>query len=93
MNRSAVALFAGVALLAALVAGTGILPGDWEGADDELKDEIERENPEFEPWIEPFWEPPSSEVESLLFGLQVAIGALIVGYVAGSWRPDDGGNQ
>lgn len=33
-----------------------------------------------------YMEPPSGEIESLLFALQAAIGALIIGYAFGYWR-------
>lgn len=56
----------------------------WGGADGEAADLIEASG--YEPWAEPFWEPPSGEVESLLFALQAAIGAVIIGYVFGYWQ-------
>ena len=40
----------------------------------------------YEPWFKPIWEPPSSEIETLLFSLQAAIGALIIGYFIGNER-------
>ena len=40
----------------------------------------------YEPWFSSIWEPPSGEIESLLFALQAAIGALIIGYAFGYWR-------
>ncbi|MDF1534151.1 MAG: energy-coupling factor ABC transporter substrate-binding protein [Methanosarcinaceae archaeon] len=40
----------------------------------------------YEPIAEPFWEPPSGEIESLLFGLQAAFGALVIGYFFGYHR-------
>mgnify|MGYP000516334735 CR=1 FL=1 len=39
--------------------------------------------PDYEPWFEPILEPASGEVESLLFALQAAIGAGVVGFVLG----------
>ncbi|MDI6867081.1 energy-coupling factor ABC transporter substrate-binding protein [Methanoculleus sp.] len=56
----------------------------WGGADGEAAELIEATG--YEPWIEPFWEPPSGEIESLLFALQAAIGAVIIGYVFGYWQ-------
>lgn len=56
----------------------------WGGADGEAADLIESSG--YEPWIEPFWEPPSGEIESLLFALQAAVGAMIIGYVFGYWQ-------
>ncbi|MDQ1253114.1 MAG: cobalt/nickel transport protein [Euryarchaeota archaeon] len=40
----------------------------------------------FKPIAEPIWEPPSGEIESLLFALQAAIGAIIIGYFFGYYR-------
>jgi len=37
----------------------------------------------YEPWFKPIWEPPSGEIESLLFATQAAIGAIIIGYFVG----------
>ncbi|MDD3857841.1 MAG: energy-coupling factor ABC transporter substrate-binding protein [Methanoculleus sp.] len=56
----------------------------WGGADGAAAGLIEASG--YEPWIEPFWEPPSGEIESLLFALQAAIGAVIIGYVFGYWQ-------
>lgn len=86
MKRPTLALAFGGVLLVALIASTGFIAGDWEGTDHEVEHQIEEENPEFEPWISPLIEPPSHEIESLLFSLQVGIGALVIGYVLGSRR-------
>lgn len=59
---------------------------DFEGADGEAENLIQEIKPEYEPWFEPFWEPPSGEIESLLFSLQVAIGAGLMGYVLGTFK-------
>jgi cobalt/nickel transport protein len=56
------------------------------GADGEAEAEIGRLRPDYEPWFSPFWEPPSSEIETLLFGLQAAIGAGLVAYCLGFYR-------
>jgi cobalt/nickel transport protein len=37
----------------------------------------------YKPWFSPIWTPPSGEIETLLFALQAAIGALIIGYFVG----------
>lgn len=39
---------------------------------------------QFTPVI-PQWEPPSGEIESLLFALQTAVGGIILGLVFGYW--------
>ncbi len=62
-----------------------ILPhAEFGGADGNAADEIESSG--YEPWITPFWEPPSGEIESLLFSVQAAIGAVIIGYFVGYER-------
>lgn len=59
---------------------------EFEGADDQAEDVIGEINPDYEPWFDALWEPPSGEVESLLFSLQVAIGAGVIGYIFGSMK-------
>jgi cobalt/nickel transport protein len=56
----------------------------WGGADGNAAEMIESTG--YEPWTTPLWEPPSGEIESLLFALQAAIGAVIIGYTFGYWR-------
>ena len=56
----------------------------WGGADGNAADLIEASG--YEPWVDPFWEPPSGEIESLLFALQAAIGAIVIGYIFGYWQ-------
>lgn len=65
-----------------------IFAGDSEfaGADGEAEVLIGKINPDYVPWAEPLWEPPSGEIESLLFSVQVAIGAGAAGYVLGMLR-------
>jgi cobalt/nickel transport protein len=58
----------------------------WAGADALAEDKITEIAPEYEPWFSPIWEPPSGEIESLLFSTQAAIGALIIGYFFGYYR-------
>ena len=60
---------------------------EFSGADGEAVDVIqELTGGTYEPIAEPFYEPPSGEIESLLFGLQAALGALIIGYFFGYYR-------
>jgi len=69
---------------AAIQATLGDGEEAWGGADGVAADLIEASG--YEPWTEPFWTPPSGEVESLLFALQAAIGAVIIGYIFGYWK-------
>jgi len=55
----------------------------WGGADGEAEEMIGVIAPDYDPWFDPLWEPPSGEIESLLFSSQAAIGALIIGLFFG----------
>lgn len=60
---------------------------EYMGADGQAEDAIkETTGGTYEPVAKPLWEPPSSEIESLLFGLQAAIGAGVLGYFLGYYR-------
>lgn len=58
--------------------------GYFGGADGAASEAIEETG--YEPWFSSIWEPPSGEIESLLFALQAAIGAIIIGYVLGYYQ-------
>lgn len=57
--------------------------GEFEGADGQIEEVIMETKGDYEPWFETLWEPPSGEVESLLFAAQAAIGAGFIGYYIG----------
>lgn len=60
---------------------------EYGGADGEAENVInDITGGTYEPIAKPIWEPPSGEIESLLFGLQAAIGAGIIGYFFGYYR-------
>lgn len=89
-------LIAGVIVLAIVplvLAGMGIITGsggdapEFGGSDGQAEEVIVDLNPDYEPWFESIYEPPSGEIESLLFALQAAIGAGVIGYYLGSRRP------
>ncbi|HWP95285.1 MAG TPA: energy-coupling factor ABC transporter substrate-binding protein [Syntrophomonadaceae bacterium] len=56
---------------------------EFGGADDQGPDLIQKEHPSYQVWFKPIWEPPSREIESLLFALQAGIGAGVIGYILG----------
>jgi len=56
---------------------------EFGGADGEASEAITELNADYTPWFESFWEPPSGEIESLLFALQAAIGSGFVFYYIG----------
>ena len=68
------AIVAVIAILPlAMYSGLGEEEGYFSGADDAAGTAIEETG--YEPWFSSIWEPPSGEIESLLFALQAAIGA------------------
>ena len=71
-----------VAFPLALYNGKG--EGYFTGSDDQGSQAIEATG--YQPWFSSIWEPPSGEIESLLFAVQAAIGALIIGYVLGYYK-------
>lgn len=58
---------------------------EFGGADDAASDVISEilQVEEYEPWASPIYEPPGGETESLLFCLQAALGAGVLGYGLG----------
>ena len=56
------------------------------GTDDQATEVVRQLAPGYQPWAQPLLEPPSGEIESLLFALQAAMGAGIIGYYFGSMR-------
>ncbi len=58
----------------------------FSGADGQAADLITEIRPEYEPWFSSFWEPPSGEIEALLFSLQAAIGSGLLFYYIGYRR-------
>lgn len=68
-----------------IIVGSLIIGGKGEfgGADGQIEGTISQLNQNYEPWFSSIWEPPSGEIESLLFALQAAIGAGFIGYYVG----------
>jgi cobalt/nickel transport protein len=75
-----------IAICVAIFVAPLILVPDaaYEGADGAAEEAISDTG--YEPWFTSIWEPPSGEIESLLFALQAAIGAMIIGYFVGYER-------
>ena len=60
---------------------------EWGGADDQPENVInDLTHGSYHPWFNSVWTPPSPEIESLLFALQAAFGAIIIGYFLGYYR-------
>ncbi len=63
---------------------------EFAGADAQAEAMIAEVNPGYQPWFEPIWEPPSGEIESMLFSVQAALGSgficFYLGYKSGQKR-------
>ncbi len=86
LGRTATLLL--IALLLAVVAIPLMVNGGaaFAGTDDAAKAAITQIAPETQPWFRPLWSPPSHEIETLLFSLQAAAGAGVIGYFFGLRR-------
>lgn len=91
VDKKPIILLVLVAIIAilplAIYSGLGEDEGYFGGSDDAAGEAIEETG--YEPWFSSIWEPPSGEIESLLFALQAAIGAIIIGYVLGYYMGQD----
>jgi len=60
---------------------------EWGGADSQAEGVIsDLTGGTYVPWFQSIYQPPSGEIESLLFVLQAAIGSFIIGYFLGYYR-------
>jgi len=55
----------------------------FEGADGRAAELAQELHPDHEPLAKPIWEPPSVEVESLIFALQASAGVGFIAYFIG----------
>ena len=53
---------------------------EFGGADGAAEEAIAQVDPDYEPWAESILEPPGGETETLLFCLQTALGAVVIGF-------------
>lgn len=61
----------------------GDAPAIFGGADTRAQEAIGVIAPGYKPWFTPVFEPASDEIASMLFALQAAIGAGVIGYWLG----------
>ena len=76
-----------VLFIAAFAYVSGSQNHEWGGADGQAEGVIsDLTGGTYTPWFQSIYQPPSGEIESLLFALQAAIGSLIIGYFLGYYR-------
>ncbi|WP_020491938.1 energy-coupling factor ABC transporter substrate-binding protein [Dehalobacter sp. FTH1] len=79
-------------ILITIVIALAVMPlivqknAEFAGADSQAEQAITELNGNYQAWFSPIWEPPSGEIESLLFALQAAVGAGVLGYGLGYLR-------
>lgn len=65
----------------------------FEGTDTAAQNAVSQTDPNYKPWAKPLFVPPSTEIESMLFALQAAIGSGVVcfclGYLKGKANRHD----
>ena len=71
-----VALFAVILIFPLLT----IRDSEFGGADGAAEEVIAAVDPDYEPWAESLIELPGGETETLLFCLQTALGAVVIGF-------------
>lgn len=79
-------LLLGLVVVLAVVPLLLIRDSEFGGADGAAEEAISEVAPDYQPWFTPLIEPPGGETESLLFALQAALGAGLIGYYFGLKR-------
>ncbi|WP_075792167.1 energy-coupling factor ABC transporter substrate-binding protein [Massilia putida] len=84
MKRRTWWILAAVILLTVLPLWLARAPaGGFGGADDAARQAVGTIAPGYRPWFAPLVEPASAEIASLLFALQAAAGAGVIGFWLG----------
>ena len=84
MKKSTLIILIVIVVLMAALPLVLMKDAEFEGADGAAEDVIAEIDDSYEPWFEPLVGELPGEVESMLFALQAAIGALGIGYYFGS---------
>jgi cobalt/nickel transport protein len=82
MRRNGILLLVAAVIVVLPLVVTG--KAEFGGSDGQAQEVIDEAG--YQPWFEPLWTPPSKEIESLLFSLQAALGAGLLGYYVGLRR-------
>jgi len=75
-----------ILVVVSLVIGGRREGAEFAGADGQAMKAVTALHPDYQPWFSPIWQPPSREIESLLFALQAALGSGLLGYYLGLRR-------
>jgi len=69
------------------------IKGEYSGVDGEAQEIITKIQPEYKPWMDLPFKPASAEIESLLFVVQGALGAGVIGYAIGLYQGKKQGKE
>ena len=72
-----------IVILISIIPLITLKNAEFAGADGLAETAITEIAPEYKPWFSSIYEPASGEIESLLFALQAAIGAGVMGFILG----------
>lgn len=86
MSKKTMIVLSIVCLLIAVIPLMVIKDSEFGGADGAAEEIVAEINPDYEVWAESILEPPGGETESLLFCLQAALGAGILGFGIGTLK-------
>lgn len=84
--RNAALLFLAAAIVLMPLFAPDLREATFEGSDGRAQALIEIIDPGYEPWASPLLSVPGKELEGLLFALQAAVGAGVLGYCLGLRR-------
>ena len=80
-----------LAALALVILPLRLQPdAEYAGSDNRARDAIGELAPAYRPWAEPVWTPPGAEIESMLFAVQAAAGAGVLGFCLGRFTTRNG---
>ena len=83
MSKKQVTTILVLVLICAAILIFPLMPihdSEFGGADGAAEEAIAQVDPDYEPWAESSLLPPGGETESLLFCLQTALGAVVIGF-------------
>lgn len=83
---AALMIFPLISLDASAPASGGQQSEHFTGTDDQATALIKEIAPDYRPWFSSIFDPSGGEIEGLLFALQAALGAGIIGYYLGYCR-------
>jgi cobalt/nickel transport protein len=83
MLRRNLLLLLGVVILVIAPLAFHSKTATFSGSDDQASAMVRNLRPGYQRWVVPLWQPPSPEIESLLFALQAGLGAGLLGYYFG----------